>query len=509
MTENLQSFVLDDEQHLDLIKLVNIERWTEFSHAKERSRGLVIVAGETLRSPWIKAPEEPCLSISYLRGLPKISTDGLTLNISIEFNDENKIHDLLTCFLNNEMPNAGLSNLESTLPINPGTVFRLVITVGAGPQGKPEGDWLGLTLLSIGDSCGQALRRAKNNLKWRLKNEIEHFQAVYCSDFYKDRQIDRRSTDNGLIRKLPTGISKLDFPVDLLSQHLKNINPAPEENVYSFATRLLGSLLPITPPNYAERLQKIHARQPDRPVRMLSICAGEAAIEGSILSIANVPVSLCLLDINSSLLNKAAIRIPDCAVVDRVLGDANQLSGQLGLFDVINITSGLHHLVDLESVLGGIADSLDVGGEFWLIGEQVGRNGNRLFPDARNECNKIFSNWPSSRRKNSSTNVIDDFMPDLDYSSACFEGIRSQEILQLLDRYFLGEDVYLRNCFLWRLFNAAYSANFDLGIDEDVTMVRKAVTAELLHWAHGGVGTELFGIYRGKQAEILSKLRLT
>lgn len=506
MKTQITSFVLDEHQVLDLKKLVDIDRrWMEFTHGHWRLRGLVIVAGEVLRSPWMKATEEPWLSLAYLRGLPSISEDGLDFRIEIEFEDGALPRQLLIGALNNEMPRGGYSTIESSLPITSGTIFRLSVLVGAGPQGKPEGDWLGITLFSLGDSAGASMRRAQTNAQWRLENEIAHFHSVYSSSFYKDRQVDRRFSGEGLVRSLPEGISRKVLPLNLLEKQLVKFVPKPEENVFSYASRMLGSILPIKPPDFAERLRRMHGSL-DRPVRMLSLCAGEAAIEGSILEAANVPVNLCLLDINETLLQRATSKIPDCAQVDCVLGNANKLSGQLGQFDIINITSGLHHLVDLESVLGGIANSLNSGGEFWLIGEQVGLNGNRLYPEAREECNRLFGKWPESRRKNAGTSQTDDFMPDIDYSSACFEGIRSQEILPLLERYFLAEEVYLRNCFLWRLFNTAYAANFDINNPEDIARVREAVLAEVLHWACGGRGTELFGVYRGKQAELFSRL---
>lgn len=505
METEIQSFVLDECQALELEKLVEIEpRWIEFTHGHQRLRGLVIVAGEVLRLPWMKAPEDSWLSLDFMRGLPRISDDGLDFRIEIECEGGATVLLLGIAVLHNEMPKGGYSSWECSLPISPGKRFRLVLRCGAGPQGKPEGDWLGITLLSVGDSVGASRRRAQTNGQWRLANEIAHFKCVYSSEFYKDRNVDRRFSDEGMVRLLPEGIRDPAMSADLIDERLHKITPNPWENAYSYASRMLGSILPIKAPDFAQRLRDIHAKQPERPVRMLSICAGEAAIEGSILQHANVPVTLCLLDINESLLHKAAIRIPDCAQVDRVLGDANHLSGQLGHFDVVNITSGLHHLVGLESVLGGIANSLDSDGEFWLIGEQVGRNGNRLWPEAREEANRLFNSWPSSRRKNANTCLVDEFLPDVDYSSACFEGIRSEEILSLINRYFLPVEVYLRNCFLWRLFNTAYAANFDLGNPDDVARVREAVSSELLHWANGGVGTELFGVYLGKRVQLLA-----
>lgn len=53
-------------------------------------------------------------------------------------------------------------------------------------------------------------------------------------------------------------------------------------------------------------------------------------------------------------------------------------------------------------------------------------------------------------------------------------------------------------CFLWRLVDATYVDNFDLGRADDVAWVRHLVVDEVVHWARGGRATELHGIYRKK-----------
>jgi hypothetical protein len=461
-------------------------------------RGLVLIAGESLWLPWLSATQEPWLSLEFLRALPEISDDGLELCIELERIDAPS-SVIGIAALDNRMPKGGFSTWGLSIPVLSGESFRLRVRCEAGPMGNPNGDWLGITSLSVGEYSQAPLRRARSHGNWRVENELAHFRSLYKGEFYKHRQVNRRTTEAGRIRPLPTEITS--FGDEVLGRRPVRLPPLAGDNVFTFSSRLLQCVLPITPPNFAGRLKTISARK-GAPVRMLSICAGEAGVEGRILSEANVEVELCLLDINESLLDRAVEKIPDCACIDRVLGDANQLNGQLGRFDVINVTSGLHHLVELESVLAGISNSLDILGEFWLIGEQVGRNGSRLWPESRDVANKLFRDWPSAKRKNASTGAIDWELPDVDYSSACFEGIRSEEILALLDRYFLPVDVYVRNCFLWRLFNNAYASNFSLDCEKDVGLVEEAVAAELAHWGCGGRGTELFGVYSGKRARL-------
>ncbi|HEX5353173.1 MAG TPA: class I SAM-dependent methyltransferase [Rhodanobacteraceae bacterium] len=347
------------------------------------------------------------------------------------------------------------------------------------------------------------MRKAQTHHAWRLANEIAHFEHVYTDGFYAERDVDRGGAAVGPIRPLPSPISESPRLADLrsaLRARVWDCQPCQEENAFSYAHRMLQTLIPQTAPDFAARLRSLSLGRSERPIRWLALCVGAASIEGSLLESAGVPVELCLVDVNEGLLETAARRMPAIAKVERVLGDANEIGPELGSFDIVNITSGLHHLVELERVLSAIARMLRPDGEFWLIGEQVGRNGNRLWPEAIEIANAIFSSWPPEKRLNHNTGRVDEALPDLDCSSASFEGIRSQDITELLGRYFLPVDCYVRDAFLWRLVDVAYAANFDVQDEKDRQFLRHAVVEEALLWARGARGTELHGVFRSKWA---------
>ena len=502
-----QAFVLDEGCAAELVEIVSIAaRWTEFPHAPQRERGLVMVAGEHLRIPEILAPREAVLWIRCMRGLPEISCDGLDVEIWGWLGEEPG-QLLLSLRLGNAQPNGGLREGVIDLPVAAGSKLRLEVRCGAGPQGHSEADWLGLLGLVVCARGELALHRAQSQHAWRLENEIAHFAHVYSGEFYRDRQLDRGASGAaiGPLRNLPPRVS--DDPSyqkirTALRDRLNNMEPAAGENAFGYALRMLGTLIPDQPPDFAGRLRSMSAKRAGRPLRMLSLCAGEASIEGGLLAAAGVPVELCIVDVNAQLLDKASLRMPVGVTVDRVLGDANDIGPQLGHFDIVNITSGLHHLVELEQVLGAIAQMLLPGGEFWLIGEQVGRNGNQLWPEAIGAANLIFASWPATKRVNCHTKRVDPVLPDVDYSAGCFEGIRSQDIIDQLGRYFLPVTCYLRNAFLWRLVDVSYAANFDLTIAADRDLLMDAAVAEAMHWAHGGRGTEMHAVYRSKWADM-------
>ena len=84
-------------------------------------------------------------------------------------------------------------------------------------------------------------------------------------------------------------------------------------------------------------------------------------------------------------------------------------------------------------------------GEFWLIGEQIGRDGNRFWPEARAAADRLFAALPEHLRRNADTGAVDLVLPEGDFSTT-FEGIRSAEIEALLLAFFEPVQVYRGNC---------------------------------------------------------------
>jgi SAM-dependent methyltransferase len=199
---------------------------------------------------------------------------------------------------------------------------------------------------------------------------------------------------------------------------------------------------------------------------------------------------------NADLLGLASRQFASVTRLDLIEANVNELTCSGEKWDVILCVSALHHVVELERVMKFCHDSLDDGGEFWSIGEYVGRNGNRLWPEARYEANKLFKQIPARYRWNHHANRTDEELPDNDCAVSTFEGIRSEEIESALDKWFSPVDVYRRNCFLWRLVNLAYADNFDVQKSEDRSWIIRMVNAELTYFRSGGRATELNGVYR-------------
>jgi len=347
------------------------------------------------------------------------------------------------------------------------------------------------------------LLSARRHSLRRTEATLKQFNVAYDHPMYKARQAREERPDPSGI-SLPTKISPASRPITdepITAESLSSLpstKVAPGEHVYRYAHRILASLIRIPPPNFSERIRSIHERE-GRTVRILSLCSGAAGIDRKMIVDAGCPVGITLFDLNENLMRKAVAALESVAQTSVVLGDVNAISvEQFGnlTFDVAMFVSGLHHVVEIEHVLRTVIELLLPNGEFWIVGEAIGRNGNQLWPEALNAANSVFSPLPERFRHNAFTHKIDSMIPETDFSANSFEGIRSEEIESLLLRYLDPVEIWRRNCFLWRLVNSVYFNNYDLNSQEDRNIVLSFVAAEYNLWKRGGRPTESYGVYR-------------
>lgn len=338
----------------------------------------------------------------------------------------------------------------------------------------------------------------------RMRNEVSHFSGdAYTHEMYGGQP--GPSTQEKAAVRLADVVASADVErfSDVSRQRiataLAGLTPNPGEVAFNFALRALGALLPMQPPNFFARAARMREK---RPLKLLSILSGAARIEEQLLAHCGDGAELTLIDASPDLIERAAARLKAShpgARIDCMVGDINRGLPGAGRHDVILCVSALHHVANLEDVLSQINARLEDDGEFWSIGEQIGRNGNRLWPEALVAANAAFAALPERLRRNAHTGSIDKEVSDHDFSTGCFEGIRSEELETMLEAHFIPDHVYKRNAFLWRLVDATYSDNFALEDEDDLRHLKDLVAAEAMHWVAGGRSTELHGVYRKKR----------
>jgi SAM-dependent methyltransferase len=475
-SSTLDHFSLSDDSFIEIdAVLLNLPRWQAPSHLGRHRPALTLLAGETATLPAVAITPDSVLYVEFGPGLPKISPDGMTLDFFAALPDRDHY-----------LGNVCLSNFDTSLArcvaldighLAPASA-QIKVRAGPGPLGDPTADWASIIALVVGPAHDLELLKARAFRAIRSRNEIAHFNAVYDHIVYADRA--RKARGEEETSKSPEAPKNPD-------------QPRRGENVYSYGMRLLGRRLRATPPNFEARLK---LKSSGEPLRLASLCAGKAQIEAAIIRAVDSPVELLLVDINDKLLDQAVSFMPSNVKVRLLVQDVNALKLETDYYDVVMCVSGAHHVIELEKLWQGVRNGLRQDGELWLIGEQIGPNGNRLAPPDYAAANRAFQSIPKKFRLNAYSGQIDSTVPNADCSEATYEGIRSENIQPTLSRFFSPIDVYTRNCFLWRLLNQTYSDNYDLSSDDDVAVVRQLVAAEITHFMSGGTPTELHAAYR-------------
>lgn len=460
----------------------------------------VLLAGESLRlADGLQPTRESRILLRYGAAHQQISEDGATLKVALEFED-GVIHPLADLVVAPGEP--GQKMHEALLDIS-GYVespCRLLLTAGAGAANDPRGDWIAIYEMATALLEDIPKVRARAFAAERTRNELAHFTHVYEHLIYHD---DKATTPSHVFDGACATIDELVRVADAVheaSPHTDPMHyPEPSEldtklhDAYHYSHHLLSQKLNAVPPNFADRLRAIGK---DREPRILSLCSGAARIEASFAATSGVEAQWTLMDISEPLLRSAAANFPANAKPNLIVGDLNRIRDYGQSYDIVICVSGLHHIVELESVLKFVHDVLAESGEFWSIGEAIGRNGNRLWARDYEVANTFFRELPDRLRQNRISGNVDDNLPDTDFSMSTFEGIRSEDIDSMLSRVFEPVHLYRRNCFLWRIVDLAYADNYDLGNGEDVAWLQQAVTAEIRHFRSGGRPTELHGVYR-------------
>jgi SAM-dependent methyltransferase len=440
--------------------------WQLHPHTQPARLGLVVMAGSRVVFPGFcpEAGEKGLLVIGP--ALPELSPDGLDVVVRVGR------HEVYRGSLMRFDPAQPWMEVE--LDWTEGDVVS--IECGPGTDGNPCGDWLAVYELVSAKPEEIGLWRARAFREWRERNVREHFSPVAAAPAVpqKKRLLDRFRARS--VSLSPPGAQR--YAGDLLQKELGR---------------------PI--PDFIERMRdRIKHLKKGSKLRVLSLCSGTADKETKLLRGVKGAdrVVLTLIELNSDLVSRARTQLDPLCEVKTVAMDANTLDLQGERYDVILCAAGLHHLVELELVIGEIARGLVPEGEFWSITEYVGLNGARLGSEAYAIANPFFRRLPERYRVNRMWPGarVDQDLPNVDCSVGTFAAIRSQEIEGLLNRILLPHYVALQACFLWRFFAGAYIQNYNLENPEDLQTIRRAAALDAEFQRQGGHPTNLNGVYR-------------
>jgi SAM-dependent methyltransferase len=449
----------------------SVQRWQPPAHLQRLRPALVLLAGESLELPPLRARPDTRLRLAFAAALPEISADGLGIEVHAVRNGA--AYRLFGA----ELPPAQAGDpprvVEVSLPA--GAAIELRIACLPGPLGDPTADWLALLEVTVGPAAELDLLAARTFRWLRLDHERHHFARAYEHPMYVARR------------------ARVDRGIDALIPSERSLAVAGAvDNAFDYALARLCSRLEHKAPDF-EALLRERARA--QPLRLLSVGTGLGLTEAALLRQVDAPVELTMVDVNEELLEQAAALMPARVRLRRVVGDANELPLPGGGYDLALCVSGVHHLVELGEFFRRLRTALAPTGELWLIGEQIGPSGNRLDEQALAAADRAFAALPPEFRRNDSTGKVDQRLDNRDCAEATFEGILSHRIEGELARFFRPLHVSRRNCFLWRLVGPEYVGNYRLDEPGHRMVLDALVEREVAYFLAGGRPTELHGVY--------------
>ena len=252
--------------------------------------------------------------------------------------------------------------------------------------------------------------------------------------------------------------------------------------------------------NYAEYLQNL-IKSKNQKINALSLGSGTGDWEIKLVEDFNDIISMELIDINKDLLNVSK-NYADKHNLDIITteADINKIKLESNKYDLIVVRSSLHHFLELEHIFEQINSSLKPDGNFVVIGEVIGKNGEQIFPETEKMVQQIFSTLPEKFRYNNYTKQIDQKIPDMDFSQDSFESIRSQDIVPLLSKYFITKEHITFDAFLSLLLDFRYGPNYNLENNLDKSLVESITYLDQYYILNSVLKPVcLFGIYGKKE----------
>lgn len=130
----------------------------------------------------------------------------------------------------------------------------------------------------------------------------------------------------------------------------------------------------------------------------------------------------------------------------------------------------LHHVLDLEHLIGEIRNALHPKGCFVSI-DVVGRNGHMRWPESLTLIESIWRFLPDEKRYHHILKSYDHEYANRDCSTEGFEGIRSQDILPLLTQNFSFESFLAFGNLVDVFTSRGFGGNFDANNEKDKAFI--------------------------------------
>jgi SAM-dependent methyltransferase len=146
--------------------------------------------------------------------------------------------------------------------------------------------------------------------------------------------------------------------------------------------------------------------------------------------------------------------------------------------DLIIVHHALHHFVELEDIFESIYNILTSNAGTLVIADMVGRNGHMRWPESLYAISRIWWALPEEKQQNNQFNKRWSNFENWDCSAEGFEGIRSEDILKPLFKFFESSGSFFWGGVLDPFLDRGFGDNFDPSNQDDLKMINNVLSIE-------------------------------
>jgi len=252
-------------------------------------------------------------------------------------------------------------------------------------------------------------------------------------------------------------------------KEITDVHDLPESHNYmisNFVTPIMKKTFGFS--SFPEMIEKyvnqIKTAKDESKINILSLGSGNCDTEIDLALTSSIKANIFCYELNSDMLERgkrlALEKLGKDNKFNFVQCDINKLKLQQEM-DIVIANHSLHHFVELEHIFSEVSNNMTEK-SYFVINDMIGRNGHMFWNNTLEIINLIWNMLPKELKYCHQWKKYHFIREQWDFSKDSFEGIRSQDILPLLDKTFKFKDFAPFWAITNRFIDRGYGHNFNL-----------------------------------------------
>ena len=175
--------------------------------------------------------------------------------------------------------------------------------------------------------------------------------------------------------------------------------------------------------------------------------------------------------------------------------------------NIIIVHHALHHFTALEEIFKRVHQILRANSGTFVIADMVGRNGHMRWPESLHAIRRIWSGMAPDKKIHNQLNRPWEDFENWDCSGEGFEGVRSEDILIFLFKYFEIDKSFFWGGIIDPFIERGFADNFDPQDQSDIDFISKVQKVESQLTDLGIVTpTQVIGAFRPRNIPLVNSV---